>query len=113
MMAPQAPLQQTQGSGLPLPDGASLSFWRGEVERADTEAKKRETEWKDNVEWYVGRSPDVVTAMKANTDYVNVNVDFYQVEQKQAQLFYETPELQLRGTGPLEGHDDILQAHRF
>lgn len=107
---PDAPLQQTS-SGLPLPAGTSLAFWRGEIDRAHDEGRKYHDRWQDNIRWYGGDSPDAAK-YKATPDYVNVNVDFYQVEQKQAQLFYETPELQLRGTGPLKGQDPILQAHR-
>ncbi len=103
-------LQQTS-AGLPLPDGTSLAFWRGEVERADAEGRKYHDQWQNNIRWYEGDSPDAAK-YRENTDFVNVNIDFYQVEQKLAQLFYETPELQLRGTGPLKGRDDILQAHR-
>jgi hypothetical protein len=43
---------------------------------------------------------------------VNVNVDFYEVEQKLPQLFFETPELQMEGKGPLKGADTLVQAHR-
>ncbi len=108
-----APLTQTQWSGLPLPVDAGLSFWKSEIDRAEDAAKPYHSEWQDNVSWYIGKSPDAAAALTAKTDHVNVNVDFYQVEQKQAQLFYETPELQMKGTGLLEGHDDIVQAHRL
>src|SRR5262245_60240 len=104
---PEAPQQPTN---IPLPPSADLKFWRGEIERSDNCDKSYQTQWQDNINWYRGESPD---AAMATTDFVNVNVDFYQVEQKEAQLFYETPELQLRGTGPLEGQDSIMQAHRL
>lgn len=108
-----APLTQSRGAGLPLPADAGLEFWRGEVDRAEDAARPYHGEWQDNVSWYIGKSPDAAAAQTNNADYVNVNVDFYQVEQKQAQLFYETPELQMHGTGVLEGRDDVVQAHRL
>jgi hypothetical protein len=107
--APASPLQQTRGS-LPLPASADLAFWKTEVERAEDEQKKHHTEWDENVQWYEGKSPEAIKV--GDPDYVNVNVDFYQTEQKLGLLFYETPELQLRGTGPLKGRDDILNAHK-
>lgn len=110
---PEMGLSAPSLGGLPLPVDAPLAFWRGEVDRAEEAAKPYHGEWQDNVSWYIGKSPDAQTAVSKNTDYVNVNVDFYQVEQKQAQLFYETPELQMHGTGILEGRDDIVQAHRL
>lgn len=105
---PDAPLTQTL-STLPLPQGADLTFWKGEIDRAERASKASQDQGDQNVKWYLGQSPD---AAAAKGDYVNVNVDFYQVEQKLSQLFYETPELQLTGTGPLKGQDTVLQAHR-
>lgn len=97
---------------LPLPVGADVSFWREEIDRADRAAKVFHPEWDENVQWYTGKSPDAQAMVGKNADFVNVNVDFYQVEQKQATLFYETPDLQLTGTGPLKGAEPIVQAHR-
>lgn len=89
-----------------------MPFWRCEVDRADRAAQKYHPAWDTNVQWYQGESPDAATALAARTEWVNVNVDFYEVEQKQAQLFYETPELQLTGTGFLKGQPIPVQAHR-
>ena len=67
------------------------SFWRGEVERSQRIAEPYYTIWQENLDYYTG------TPLKSTptSDYVNVNIDFYQVEQKGAALFFETPELQL------------------
>lgn len=89
-------------AGLPLPKGADLKFWRSEVESANTAQEKLYPEWQTNIDWYTGKSPDAAQAAKDHADFVNVNVDFYQVEQKLAQLFYETPELQLSAKGALK-----------
>lgn len=88
-------------SGLPLPPEADLTFWRDEVERADAVAQPYHGEWQENIDWYTGKSPDAKKALGTNSDYVNVNVDFYQVEQKLAALFYETPDLQLETKGTM------------
>lgn len=86
---------------LPLPADAGLSFWQEEVKRADAVAEPYHAEWQENIDWYTGKSPDAKKALGTNTEHVNVNVDFYQVEQKQAQLFFETPDLQLEPKGTL------------
>ena len=91
---------------------ADLAFWRGEIERSRREQERYHGAWQTNLDYYTGRSPDAATAIQQGTDFVNVNVDFYQVEQKLAQLFYETPELQITGKGRLKGQSPILQSHR-
>lgn len=101
-----APLTMSQGGGLEVPLG--VKFWRDEVDRAEREDKKHHGDWDQNVQWYIGKAPDFVR----NEAAVNVNVDFYQVEMKQAQLFYETPELQITGTGMLRNQTLITAAHR-
>lgn len=100
-----------QGVNLPLPTSASLKFWRDEVERATRTMQPHESKWDENVQWYRGESPD---AANVKSDFVNVNVDFSQTEQKMAHVFYETPELQLTGTGTLAGSQaaPIIAAHR-
>lgn len=108
-MPQQNPLQQTSGSGLPLPVNADLTFWRTEVDKAGQSQNPYHTTWQQNIEAYKGKT---LQGMASGPDFVNTNIDFYQTEQKSAQLFYETPDLQLRGKGPLKGRDDILQAHR-
>lgn len=96
---------------LPLPKDAPLAFWRAEIDRADIAQRAFHGAWDENVQWYAGRSPDAV-AFSRTSDFVNVNVDFYQTEQKLAALFYDTPELQLTGTGALTGAAPIIAAHK-
>lgn len=92
----------------PLPAAADLGFWRTEVERSQRDRQTHESDWDENLRYYTGQPLTTVPV----TDYVNVNVDFYQVEQKLAQLFYETPDLQIEAKTPLEGQDAWLQLHR-
>ena len=103
------PFSMNQGAP-PVPLG--VKFWRDEVERAERQDKTHHANWDANVQWYIGQSPDAAAAKSKDTEHVNVNVDFYQVEQKQAQLFYETPDLQVTGEGLLKGQTAMTQAHR-
>lgn len=97
---------------LPLPPTADLAFWRGEVDRADAAMNPLYPKWQENIQYYIGESPDAKTAKDENADFVNVNVDFSDVETKLSQLFYETPDLQMIAKGDLEQHPEIIQAHR-
>ena len=64
-----------------------LSFWRDEVDRAERAQEPYYSKWQKNLDAYVAKEKDT-------GDIVNVNVDFYETEQKNAQLFFESPELQ-------------------
>lgn len=77
-------------------------FWQGEIKRSRTLSEDLWPKWQENIDYYAGSSPDAVTAATNKAEWVNVNVDFYQVESKQAQLFYETPDLQLTAKGPFK-----------
>lgn len=81
-----------------MPD---FKFWVGEIDRARAVRKTHEPAWQENLDCYTGQSPDAQKAITDKSEWVNVNVDFYQVEQKLAQLFYETPDLQLTAKGPV------------
>lgn len=105
---PPPGLTQSQGTGLPLPPAADLAFWRSEVQRSEQQNAALKTERQDNLDYYTGKP----LASLPETEYVNVNVDFYQVEQKGPQLFFQTPELQLVGKGALTGQYAVLHAHR-
>ena len=97
--------------GLPLPASAPLEFWRDEIAHATTAQQVHHTDWDTNLQWYAGRSPDAA-ALTLTAEYVNVNVDFSMTEQKLAHLFYETPELQLTGTGALAQAGPVIAAHK-
>lgn len=76
---------------MPANQPYDLAFWRGEVDRATRIGEQQHPRWQENLNYYVGTP----LGTEPTSDYVNVNVDFYQVEQKGAQLFFETPELQM------------------
>lgn len=106
------------------------TFWRGEIDRSLEVAKPLFSKWQENIDYYAGLSADAKKAADSNGEWVNVNADFYQVELKRAQLFFDTPDLQLRkkgvfflsdpatpdGSGRREANPDevtkILGAHR-
>jgi hypothetical protein len=93
---------------LPLPANYDLGFWTSEVDRAERVRQSHEPAWDENLRYYGGKP--LTTTPEA--DFVNVNVDFYETEQKAAQLFFEQPDLQLAATGPLKGGEAIIQVHR-
>jgi hypothetical protein len=89
---------------LPLPtDGyGSLSWWSDAIKAGEEiRDSKSDLIWKPNVRAYTGESK------KPNDDAIPVNVDFYNTEQKKAQLFFRTPEVQL--TSKMPGLEDAVQ----
>jgi hypothetical protein len=78
---------------------ADIRFWRGELARSKAVAEPLWPGWQTNVDYYTGTSADAKAALASNRDYVNINADFYQVELKRAQLFFERPDLQLERKG--------------
>jgi hypothetical protein len=66
---------------------------------ADQEAERYASLWKKNLDAY---APPPETLAKDREDYeVNTNVDFRQAEQKKAQLWFDTAQVQLTPTEPL------------
>lgn len=84
------------------------TFWLGEVERSERESASRHSAWQENLNYYTGTP----LTEAPSSDYVNVNVDFYQVEQKGAQLFFECPDLQCHPGSGFEGTEAGVVAFR-
>ncbi len=86
-MLPLNPDQEQQNPMVTIQwDDEQITKLRGEIQRANTRRKVFETAWQKNIDAYV---PD-----PSNTKWgedVNPGVDFYQVEQKKDQLFFDTP----------------------
>lgn len=99
------------GPDTPLPVDADLAFWRGEVDRAQRALDPLYPQWDENNDYYKGQSKDATAATTAGSDWINVNVDFYQAEQKASELFFERPDLQLKATPGLIGTTTVA-AHR-
>lgn len=75
---------------MPANQPYGLEFWRDEIARSERIAEPLHSKWETNLKYYTGDITD-----KPTPEFVNVNVDFYETEQKGGQLFYDTPELQL------------------
>lgn len=71
----------------------SESWWRDQVTQAGKRRKKELTLWKANLSRYGGGKPKLPGMAPGDT--TAVNVDFYNTEQKKAQLFYQQPDVQL------------------
>lgn len=85
-------------------DWGSPLAWISELDRSRRVAEPHWTEWQANVDYYIGKTPNKINASAILNDadsetYINVNADFYNVELKLAQLFYDQPNLQLSAKG--------------
>jgi hypothetical protein len=76
---------------LPVNQPYDRAWWQSEVERGQRLMDPRYPTWQKNLDYHTGGVPESDAPSK---EYVNVNTDFYETEQKLAQLFFETPELQ-------------------
>lgn len=66
------------------------AFWQGEVEKSVRADEPLATGWQESHNFYSGEPLDAMP----DGEFVNINVDFYETEQKVPQLFFESPELQ-------------------
>lgn len=74
---------------LPLPKEGfgSCGWWKDAIDASDKKVQGlTDRLWKKNVEAYMGEAAK-------KDDSIAVNVDFYNTEQKKAQLFFRTPEV--------------------
>jgi hypothetical protein len=86
---------------IPLPaDGiGSLDYWQDEVDKATRRRKKEIEGWKRNLNRaYRGMSESFFGLSKNET--IIIPTDFYYAEQKKAQLFFQTPYVQLTAEQP-------------
>jgi hypothetical protein len=74
---------------VPMQGVGSEAFWKDQVTDAQKRRKKELPSWKANLSRYRGESPKFFGVRSRET--ISVNVDFYQTEQKKAQLFFQTP----------------------
>lgn len=84
---------------IPLTPDAQVK-WKGDLDRADKRRKVFEPAWERNLKAY---TPDPTDTKWG--DEVNPGIDFYQTEQKKAELFFETPSIVLmpnEGTPPAQ-----------
>ncbi len=103
--APPAPLAAVPAAPpdqapvlIPLSE-EELAQWRTRVSRARLAQKDWHKVWDANLDAYQPKPQDL--SGDADRYDVNPNVDFRQVEQKKAQLFYDRPEVLLEAEEPL------------
>ena len=85
----------------PLPQGddlGSYKFWRAEIEASKDGIRRELAKWQVNVERYRGQP--YTLANLPQSEFVQVNVDYYKTEAKKAQLFFRTPTVVLSPKRP-------------
>jgi hypothetical protein len=97
-----SPDQTSQGVQLKIPmpttGVGSEQWWREEIRQSEKRSKKEHQIWKTNLGRYKGQKPKLPGLVP--TDTITVNADFYNTEQKKAQLFYQNPDIQLAPRRP-------------
>ena len=93
---------------LPLADDA-LARWWTDIDAALATRKAYEPWWEANLEKY---SPKVTRNPKAYGEDINTNRDFSLVEQKKAQLFFQTPAVNIKASPLLYGQEEAVLAHQ-
>lgn len=76
---------------MPANSPYGLDFWRDEIARSVRIDDSFTPKWQENHNFYSGEPLDAMP----EGEFVNVNVDFYETEQKLPQLFFDSPELQM------------------
>ncbi len=81
---------------IPLPDSGigSLKFWQNELSDSEKRIAEEVPEWRINLKRYAGERDRNVKLGPGFS--VQVNTDYSNTEQKKAQLFYRTPEIQAK-----------------
>lgn len=97
-----------QTENLPLTP-EELSKWWSEIDAGERVRKQYEPWWSENIRQY---SPEVTRDPKAYGNEVNTNRDFTLVEQKIAQLFFQTPEVNIKPSPLMYGQEDVLLTHQ-
>lgn len=95
---------------LPLPgDLGSEDYWTEEIRQAEARRKKILPLWRANIDRYRGARPKLTGIGK--DEVIAVNVDFYNTEQKKAQLFFQSPEIQALALQPGLDQAAIIVQH--
>lgn len=107
--APQAPGSQQGPAPLP-PDGfGSLAWWQSQIRASEEKVKRYEPSWKKNVAQLTATPLQI----RPTVDTVVVPIDFANVEQKKAQLYFKNPEVQLSAAPGYESKADAVQAFGY
>lgn len=92
-----------------MDDEAMVQEWWSEIDAADRVAQPWRKWWEANLEAY---APKPTTDPKKYGEDINTNRDFTLVEQKRAQLFFQTPEVSVKPSPLMEGQGDVLLTHQ-
>jgi hypothetical protein len=85
----------------PAGETGSLEWWQSEAKAASDMVDKLLPKWKENLKRYRGEPMSNSYLEGWDTqELIQVNVDFYATEQKKAQLFFRTPDVQLSPKRP-------------
>jgi len=97
---------ESQIAPLPVEGFGSLSWFRDQIEAAEDKIKRYEKAWKQNIASLTNKPLSMVPAK----DTVIVPIDFANVEQKKAQLYFQNPDVQLTPAPGHEAQADAIQA---
>src|SRR5580692_3052955 len=107
---PKDPTPPALAIPLPAEGVGSLAFWRDEIREAQRRRKKEITVWKANLSRYRGERPKLSGV--ASGEVITVNLDFYNTEQKKAQLFFQNPEVVVAPKGIGDAPSQAMAAAR-
>jgi hypothetical protein len=90
------PVETPSGVTLALPaEGlGSSTYWAEQLEQSETRIKTEIPQWREDLKRYAGAKPTLWGIKTQET--ISPNVQFYTVEQKRPQLFYQTPYVQVQ-----------------
>lgn len=94
-------------ANIPLTED-QVGKWLSELKAGEALRKKYEKWWESSTQNY-GPSPD--TDPEKFGANINTNRDFTLVEQKKAQLFFQSPEVSVKASPLMVGNEDVLIAH--
>jgi hypothetical protein len=98
-LTPDAPDQKPVGEAIIQLSAEDMGRWRTRIEKSRTKQKTWHKLWEANLDAYQPKAEDL--AKDGDRYDVNPNIDFRQVEQKSALLFYDRPDIILDPEEPL------------
>lgn len=102
---PGQPAAQPQ---MPAEGFGSLPWWKDQIEASEEKIKRYTKRWKVNVDRYLAQPLTIAPAV----DTVVVPLDFANVEQKKALLYFRNPDVDLSAAPGHEAQADAIQAFR-
>jgi hypothetical protein len=97
-----------QTEALPLTE-TQMQEWWSEIDRSERVRKEWEKWWEANLDAY---APKPTKDPKTYGADINTNRDYQLTEQKKAQLFFQTPEINVKPSPLMMGQEDAILAHQ-